>query len=202
MKIEKRSAVAVGITAVVVAVVLLAGMGRARAANAPDRYLHVRVDGAADGEKVSVNVPLALAEKVLPAINHGELHGGKVKIGNMNTGDVDVRAILDAVRSSPDNEFVTVQQADQDVRVAKVGDNLVVHVRSKDADGKENKAEKVDVTVPLSIVDAVLKNNTNSEIDLTAVLRALQNSGESFVVNVQNAEQTVRVWVDGKNDSN
>jgi hypothetical protein len=120
----------------------------------------------------------------------------------MNTGDVDVRAILDAVRSSPDNEFVTVQQADQDVRVAKVGDNLVVHVRSKDVHGKENKAEKVDVTVPLSIVDAVLKNNTNSEIDLTAVLRALQNSGESFVVNVQNAEQTVRVWVDGKNDSN
>jgi hypothetical protein len=204
MKINKRTAVALGMAAVVAAALLVTGIGRARAANTSERYLHVRVDGGADGEKVNVNVPLALAEKVLPTINHGQLHNGRVKVdlGKMNTGDVDVKAILEAVRSSPDNEFVTVQQADQDVRVAKSGDNLVVHVRSKGDAGKDKGAEKVDVTVPLAIVDAALKNSANGEIDLNAVLRALENSGENFVVNVHDSEQTVHVWVDGKNDSN
>lgn len=202
MKIEKRTAVAVGLVALVAAGLLVTGIGRARAANAPERYLHVRVDGGADGEKVNVNVPLALAEQVLPAINHGQLHSGKVKVdlGKMNTGDVDVKAVLQAVRNSPDNEFVTVQQADQDVRVAKSGDNIVVHVRSKG--GKDKESEKVDVTVPLSIVEAVLKNNADGEIDLNAVLHALENTGDNFVINVKDAEQTVHVWVDGKNDSN
>jgi translation elongation factor EF-1alpha len=202
MKIEKRTAVAVGMVALVATVLLVTGIGRARAANAPERYLHVRVDGGSDGEKVNVNVPLALAEQVLPAINHGQLHSGKVKVdlGKINTGDVDVKAILQAVRNSPDNEFVTVQQADQDVRVAKSGDNIVVHVRSKE--GKDKESEKVDVTVPLSIVEAVLKNNADNEIDLNAVLHALENTGDNFVINVKSAEQNVHVWVDGKNDSN
>jgi hypothetical protein len=202
MKIEKRTVVAVGMVALVATVLLVTGIGRARAANAPERYLHVRVDGGSDGEKVNVNVPLALAEQVLPAINHGQLHSGKVKVdlGKINTGDVDVKAILQAVRNSPDNEFVTVQQADQDVRVAKSGDNIVVHVRSKE--GKDKESEKVDVTVPLSIVEAVLKNNADNEIDLNAVLHALENTGDNFVINVKSAEQNVHVWVDGKNDSN
>jgi hypothetical protein len=204
MKIDKRKAVAVGMVALLAAAILVTGIGRARAANTPERYLHVRVDGGADGEKVNVNVPLALAEQVLPAINHGQMHAGKVKVdlGKMNTGDVDVKAILQAVRNSPDNEFVTVQQADQDVRVAKSGDNLVVHVRSKGDGGKDKGSEKVDVTVPLALVDAALKNSADGEIDLNAVLRALENSGENFVVNVKDAEQTVHIWVDGKNDSN
>lgn len=204
MKIDKRTAIAVGMVAVVAIAFLVAGIGRARAANAPERYLHVRVDGGADGEKVNVNVPLALAEQVLPAINHGQLQGGKVKVdlGKINTGDVDVKAVLDAVRNSPDNEFVTVQQADQDVRVAKSGDNIVVHVRSKGDSGKNKGSEKVDITVPLAIVEAILKNKADGEIDLNAVLHALENTGDNFVINVKDAEQTVHVWVDGKNDSN
>jgi hypothetical protein len=84
--------------------------------------------------------------------------------------------------------------------VAKSGDNIVVHVRSKG--GKDKESEKVDVTVPLSIVEAVLKNNADGEIDLNAVLHALENTGDNFVINVKDAEQTVHVWVDGKNDSN
>ncbi|HEX8879627.1 MAG TPA: hypothetical protein VF749_06330, partial [Candidatus Acidoferrum sp.] len=45
-----------------------------------ERWLHVRVistDGK--GETVRVNLPLQLAEKVLPAVNHDRLHNGKVR---------------------------------------------------------------------------------------------------------------------------
>src|SRR5690349_22988221 len=80
-----------------------------------ERWLHVRVictDGK--GDTVRVNVPLELAEKVLPAVNHDRLHNGKVKIDNSEINDVDLRAIMDAIRSAKDGEYVTVQGNDND----------------------------------------------------------------------------------------
>jgi len=56
------------------------------------------------------------------AINKNNLHDGKVRIDSMHTGDVDLRVILDAVRSSRDGEYVTVQNKENDVRVAKSAD--------------------------------------------------------------------------------
>src|SRR6185295_14708483 len=45
-----------------------------------ERWLHVRVvDSNHKGETVRVNVPLEMAEKVLPAINKDRLHNGKVR---------------------------------------------------------------------------------------------------------------------------
>src|SRR6202047_3558961 len=75
-----------------------------------ERWLHVRVISSnAKGETVRVNVPLELAEKVIPAIDHDRLHNGKVRIGCMDCDGVDVRTIFEAVRTSKDGEFVTVQ---------------------------------------------------------------------------------------------
>src|SRR6476620_12576152 len=84
-----------------------------------DRYIHVRVSNPANNELVRVNVPLALAEKVIPAINHGELHDGKIQCGHFTADKVDVRAILDALKTAPEGEFVTVQEPDNNGRVAK-----------------------------------------------------------------------------------
>ena len=45
-----------------------------------DRWLHVRVDNPeSKDEIVRVNVPLELAEKILPTIDKDKLHNGKVK---------------------------------------------------------------------------------------------------------------------------
>jgi hypothetical protein len=96
-----------------------------------ERYLHVKVEDAAKGESVNVNVPLSMAEKILPTVNKGGLHNGHVSIGSAEMNDVDVRALLDAVRTAPDNEFVTVKEKDQDVRIAKSNGNIVIHVRRK-----------------------------------------------------------------------
>ena len=73
-----------------------------------ERWLHVRVISTnSKGETVRVNVPLEMAEKVLPAIDHDRLHNGKVRIGCMDCDGVDIRTIFEAVRSSKDGEFVT-----------------------------------------------------------------------------------------------
>lgn len=86
-----------------------------------DKWLHVRVISAnSKGETVRVNVPLALAETVLPAIDHDRLHDGKVRIGCMDCDGVDIRTLFNAVRNSKDGEFVTVQSKDADISLSLI----------------------------------------------------------------------------------
>jgi hypothetical protein len=101
----------------------------AAASDTHDRWLHVRVVNTEDkNETVRVNIPLDLAEKVLPTINKDRLHNGKVRIDEAQIhGDVDLHALMEAIRSSKDGEYVTVQGTDNDVRVAKEGGQLIVH---------------------------------------------------------------------------
>ena len=154
----------------------------------------MRVEDAAKGESVNVNVPLSMAEKILPTVNKGALHNGHVTINHADLNDVDVRAILDAIRTAPDNEFVTVKEKDQDVRVAKSNGNLIIHVRDNAKGG-----EKVDVTVPMKVVDALLSTAKQNELDVAAALQALSDEGDALLVTVQDATQHVRVWVDSRN---
>jgi hypothetical protein len=175
---------------------VLAGMvatAPAATAGPTERYLHVKVEDASKGESVNVNVPLSMAEKILPTINKGELHNGHVKIGQADMNDVDIRALLDAVRTAPDNEFVTVKEKDQDVRVAKLNGNLVVHVRDAGKGG-----QKVDVTVPMKVVDALLSTAKDNELDVSAAIKALSDAGDAVLVTVEDASQHVRIWVDSK----
>ena len=158
-----------------------------------ERYLHVKVENATKGESVNVNVPLSMAEKILPTINKNNMHNGHVTIGHADMDDVDIRALLDAVRTAPDNEFVTVKEKDQDVRVAKSNGNLVVHVRDAKKGG-----QKVDITIPMKVVDALLSTAKDNELDVSAAIRALSDAGDALLVTVEDASQHVRIWVDSK----
>ena len=193
---KRTTGILAAVGAVVLAIGLVTGLATAaRAAN--DRWIHVRVDDK-DGENVNVNVPLALAEKVLPMVHQGGLHQGKLTINGSQFTTQDLRTILDALRSTPDSEFVTIRNKDNDVRVAKSGNNLVVHIRDK------NKADqRVDVTVPLKVVDALVsESGTTQDIDLAAALHALGEASEAtLLVSVQDGESHVKVWIDMKNAS-
>lgn len=158
-----------------------------------DRWLHVRVISSNDkGDTVKVNVPLELAEKVLPAIDHDRLHNGKVRVGNVECDGVDVRALLDAVRTSKDGEFVTVQKKDADISVAKKEGQLLVHVTDKN-----HKDSRVEIKVPMKVVEALLSADKD-ELDVVAALHVLAAQGDMELVSVKDDENTVRVWVDSK----
>lgn len=157
------------------------------------RYLHVRVNNPTTHELVRVNVPLALAEKVIPAINHGQLREGKVCIGDFKANDVNIRAILDALKTAPEGEFVTVQDTDNNVRVAKEHGQLVVHVI--DQKGNEN----VDVTIPWQVAQALISDTTDNELNVEAAVKALETVGDTTLVRVNDHDETVRVWVDSNN---
>jgi hypothetical protein len=191
----------------------------ASSTSSSDKWIHVRVTSMdSKGESVKVNVPLDMAEKVLPAINKDRLHNGKVKIDNADMNGVDVRAILDAVRTAKDGEFVTVQGTDADVRVAKQAGFLLINVLDKSghhmkAEAKEEKAEKgekpamagmaghrVEIKVPMKVVDALFSAGKD-ELDVVAALRALSTTGDIELVSVKDEDNTVRVWIDSKNVS-
>src|ERR1700736_1584047 len=66
----------------------------ATASGKQERWLHVRVDNPDSKEEtVRVNVPLELAEKVLPTINRNHLQSGRVKVDQFDCHGVDVRAL-------------------------------------------------------------------------------------------------------------
>src|SRR5207302_1027815 len=167
--------------------------GRAAQGTQPDRWLHVRVDNQeAKGELVRINLPLSFAEKVLPTIKHDKLRNGKITVDQAN--GVDLRALLEAVRTTKDGEFITVQGTTGDVRVAKQGGYLLVHAR----ENKDGSKKRVEVRVPLTVVDALLSAG-NNELDLVAGLRALQ--GDTGLVTVKDEKSTVRIWLDSRSTS-
>jgi len=180
-------------------------------AKTTEQWIHVRVESKEDhGETVRVNVPVEMAAKVLPAINKNNLHDGKVRIDSSRMNDVDLRTILDAVRSSRDGEYVTMQGSDNDVRVAKSAGYLYIHVTDKSAGkkaaAKDGKTEaktaghesKVEIKVPMKVVDALFSAGKD-ELDLVAALKALSAHGDMELVTVKDDENTVRIWVDSKN---
>jgi hypothetical protein len=185
----------------------------AQTSSKTDQWIHVRVESKdAKGETVRVNVPIEMAEKILPTINHDKLQGGKVRIDDAHLNDVDLRALLDAVRSSKDGEYVTVQGKDGDVRVAKSAGYIYIHVTEKKltesaekrGDGKQAaKAvndSRVEVKIPMKVVDALLSAGKD-ELDIVAALRALSSSGDTELVSVKDNEETVHIWIDSKNIS-
>ncbi len=174
-----------------------AGLAQTTQQSKPDRWLHIRVDSTdAKGEMVRINVPLELAEKVLSAIKKDRLHDGKVRINSADINDVDLRALLDAVRTSKDGEFVTVQSNDQDVRVAKQAGQLLVHVRDKHGDKKAH----AEIRMPLKVVDALLSAGKD-ELDIVAALHVLAAQGDTELVSVKDSENTVRIWLDSRNSA-
>jgi hypothetical protein len=204
------------------AVCLLAGASvatlvaaRRAGAATTEKYLHIRVNDSESKETVNVNLPLSLAEKILPTINHGDLKDGRVSVGHAGMGmdNVDLRAILDALRNAPDNEFVTVKSESEDVRVAKSKGSLIIHVNQtpkpkaktgknadKDADSDNDKPEKVDITIPMSVVNALVPND-KKEIDVVGAIHALADAGESLLVTVHDSTNDVRIWVDADGSS-
>jgi len=186
----------------ILAVALLAGTAFKVQAQSTQRWLHVRVDNPDDrGEMVRVNVPVALAELLVSSIDHKQLQHGHVNIGDhADLNDVDLRAMLDAVRTAPDGEFVSVKNRDQDVRVSKQNGYLLVHVNDSNRKSDRDRQE-VQVRVPLSVVEALVASSKGGDdLDIGAALRALAAQGDTDLVNVKDGRQTVHVWLDSKND--
>lgn len=170
---------------------ILAAILLTSSAFAADRWLHVHVDEAGeDGEKVRVNIPLSIVEKILPVLETDEMKNGTVHIGKEEMGNADLRKMWDAVKSLEDADFVTVQGTRQNVRVGKQAGFLIVK-----ADGGTHKKGAVNARIPIRVVDALFSGNPD-ELNVVAAIKALGEYTDGDLVTVDDDDSHVRIWVD------
>ena len=159
-------------------------------AAAPARYLHVKVNNPVTHELVRINLPLTLAEQVIPAINHGKLRAGKVQVGHLTADNVNIKAILNALETAPEGVFVTVEEPANNVRVAKEHGQLVVHVTDK------NSQENVNVTIPWNVAQALISDTSEDQLNVEAAIKALESAADTTLVSVTGDAENVRIWID------
>lgn len=196
-------------------VALLAITAPVAGAATTERWLHIRVEEQGGrGERVKVNLPLTLLGKVAGAIDLEEVdghafRGGRVRISDADIDHVDLRALWNAVKETDDMEFVNIESTDENVSVAKDRGYLLVRVRPVRDEGDDDGAapdddrrrgERVDVKIPVAVVDALLSAG-ETELDLQAALMALAESGEGELVVVEDGSSSVRIWIDDQNGS-
>ncbi len=177
-----------------VAALLAAGLALAPAlAQSGGRWLHVRVvDGSVKAASVKVNLPVSVLETMAQSIEDDHFHDGKIEIGHDGIDAARLQEMWKAIRASQDMEFVTVESDDATVKVAKSGKYLLAKVDGHDGDGG-----KVDVRIPLDVVDALLQA-PKGQLNVKGAIQALAAHDDGALVQVHDGANEVKVWIDSK----
>jgi hypothetical protein len=171
-------------------------------AQAPVAWLHVRVEEAKDSSKVSVNLPLSVVEAVLKSSpefleRHGHIHIGD----DHGLKLADLRRVWKELAAVGDAELVSVESDEQNVKVMRKGDLVLVFVDQKAKVGKDGEkrtgAATVRVEVPTSLVDALLSGDGDEANIQAAIAELKKRRGD--IVRVQDDDSHVRVWIDEQN---
>jgi hypothetical protein len=176
---------------------LTLGLGalQAQAADTEGLWIHVRVLDAKDG-RVSINLPISVVERmgnVIPADTRGN---ARLRFDDEDITVSDLREIWADLRKHPDATFITVDEVDSKIRVAKIAGNLVVRAQERGA----GRHEQVEMKIPGAVVDALL-SAPGEQLNLGAALKALAHEGEGEIVTVTGDGETVRIWIDDSSES-
>jgi hypothetical protein len=201
------------LTGLGLAALLVPAVAGAQTSNA---WLHIRVEEAQKASKVHVNLPMSVVEVALKATPELIEEHGKVNLGGHHGMKLaDFRRMWKQLAAVGDAEFVTVESEDENVRVQKKGDLVLVYVDHKPgakkavaagekpkaeaekADARPRGAEEVRVEVPVSLVDALLSGE-GDEVNIQAAVAELQKR-RGDIVRVHDADSNVRIWIDEQN---
>jgi len=101
------------------------------AAQTPGGWVHIQVEEPQKASRVHVNLPFAVVEAALKAAPETVVSSGHIHLGLSSHDELsiaDVRRIWEAVRNAGDADFVTVEHGEQNVKVARHGDLVEIHV--------------------------------------------------------------------------
>lgn len=170
--------------------IVAGALGAGTASAGDERWIHLRVD-ATDGSKgrVDVQVPVGMVSSLLPVLKGKHAHG-HLKVDCDDVDLAEIRGYWNAVRSAKDGEYVTVRDADSDVRISKSGGFLRLTVDDKDGGGR------VRLKLPVPLVDAVFTGK--DDIDLGALGSALAKVPVGEILTVDDDDSHVRVWIDAE----
>lgn len=154
------------------------------------RWVNVHVTENSSNTNVEVHLPLNLVLTVLRNVDVENFHKGHVDLELDDDMNIDFAEIIAAVKDAPDGKFVTVTSDEADVNVHKQGGMLYVTV-----DQKEDEMAKVQVTMPLEMMDALTFGEENT-LDVAALLGSLDRLPNGELVKVTSNEANVRVWIE------
>ncbi len=171
------------------AVASAATMGRPATQQGSEPWIHVEISGDS-GANVNLDLPLAAVTAMLALAPETIVQDGQLQLGDSEVSVSAIREMWRELRAAGDVEFVTIQQDDQDVRIARQGDMILVNVTDRDGNGDE----EVRVEIPVPVVDALLSGdgdtlNIRAAADELSMLR-----GE--LVRVIESDNNIRVWID------
>jgi len=157
-------------------------------------WLHINVHEGTGG-RVNVNLPISVVEKAAALIPDDARHSGRLRLDHHDMSAAELRDLWRAVKDGPDATYVTVDERDGKVRVAKSGGYLLIR-----ADDPAPRRSQVDVRMPVAVVEALLAGS-GDDLDVGAAVAALARQGEGELVTVNDDKDTVRIWVDAAAES-
>lgn len=157
-----------------------------------DLWLHVKVHDASEDSRVTINLPLSVVEKAGPMIPKEARTSGRIRFDDEDFSVAELREMWQEVQRKPDATFITVDERDSKVRVAKRGNTLHVFAVDKGV-GKRN--EEVEIKIPVPVIDALLSGE-GDQLNIGAAIQALARQGAGELVTVTGDDETVRIWVD------
>lgn len=168
---------------------LLAAPAAAQAASQTDKpWIHVRVEGESEDERVAVNVPLAAAGAMADSLGEeifGELYE---EVGEHADEDeiAELRDLWQALRDDPGTSIDISEDGNE--RLTAVMDGDEVRVEGSGDDGT------IFIRVPVAFGDALFAGGDLTELDFAAALETLSGH-EGDLVSVEGDDGRVRVWI-------
>jgi hypothetical protein len=178
-----------GIARFAAAALLAAGLN-AGAARAADLWLHVDVHGDKGGEEAKINLPVSMIHNLAGMIPEETRSHGRVHVKDHDYDVAELRRAWRELEQGPDATYLTVNDPQSKVRIAKRGGYL--ELRATDHGGK---AENVEAKIPLSVMAALL-SGSGDQLNVDAALDELARFGEGELLTVTSDDETVRIWVD------
>jgi hypothetical protein len=178
----------------IIGVTLLAVGLTAGQAAAADLWLHLKVDGRDD--KVAMNLPLSMVRNLTSMIPQDSYRSGRVRVHDKDYSVAELRRAWRELQNGPDATYVTVEEPDSKVRIAKRGDYLELRATDR---GDRGNGETVEAKVPLSVMAALLSGSGN-ELNIAAALDELARFGEGELMTVTGRDETVRIWISDRSE--
>ena len=160
-----------------------------------EQWIHLKVESAHNDELVTVNLPFSLLNAAVAMIPEDIKAEGEIAIDDLDMDWDELMALWREIRDAPDSTFVTVETRDEKVVVRKEGEFVLVETTESTKHGAD-----VDVQFPLAVVDALL-SGPEGTFDFAAALNALADFGPGNLVTVRDGDETVRVWIDDRNEA-
>ena len=158
-------------------------------AEEPMRWLNVNVQEHGDQTTVKVRVPINLVRTVMSAVKTDDFDAGVVRL-DMDDAQVDWPKLLEAIKTAPDGDFVTVEAPDAHVEISKKAGTIHIRVTEK-----EDEKAHVNVTLPADLIAALTVDEQN-RLDLRPILDRLAELPTGDLVTVQSSDADVRVWIE------